>query len=329
MKPSTVAILLASFAAEALAGNIVWDGNFDYYNTVADFDKWSWSNLVGEYQNYIHGSAGTAAFLALDPSYKNPASKESHGLKLTINGNSKWNNFQRTELIPQTTANLGTGNLFYHFSMKRGTSNGPTTSEHQLNFFESHFTEIKVGVGSDLTALQWCVSGVPKWSTAFTPNTWYNFAYDIDFAAQTVGLWYSTGSNPLTKVMANIGASTSTNSADWHLGGLRLTDSTAVEEYYYSGVYIEQGPITTSIGSGSTVTTTTQGTTSNTSKTTSSTKISTSSTTKVSSTSATPTPTGCQSPKYGQCGGTSWTGCVACVAGSTCTYSNPYYSQCL
>jgi len=36
-----------------------------------------------------------------------------------------------------------------------------------------------------------------------------------------------------------------------------------------------------------------------------------------------------QSPLYGQCGGTGWSGATTCVAGSVCTYSNPYYSQCL
>ncbi|KAG0647809.1 hypothetical protein D0Z07_5746 [Hyphodiscus hymeniophilus] len=34
-------------------------------------------------------------------------------------------------------------------------------------------------------------------------------------------------------------------------------------------------------------------------------------------------------PKYGQCGGTGYTGPTTCAAGSTCTYSNAYYSQCL
>jgi hypothetical protein len=34
-------------------------------------------------------------------------------------------------------------------------------------------------------------------------------------------------------------------------------------------------------------------------------------------------------PKYGQCGGEGWTGGTVCEAGSTCTYSNEYYSQCL
>ncbi|KDR75900.1 hypothetical protein GALMADRAFT_248678 [Galerina marginata CBS 339.88] len=36
-----------------------------------------------------------------------------------------------------------------------------------------------------------------------------------------------------------------------------------------------------------------------------------------------------QSGAYGQCGGQNWTGATSCVAGYTCTYSNPYYSQCL
>lgn len=33
--------------------------------------------------------------------------------------------------------------------------------------------------------------------------------------------------------------------------------------------------------------------------------------------------------KYSQCGGLSYNGSNMCVAGSTCTYSNDYYSQCL
>ncbi|KZP15293.1 glycoside hydrolase family 5 protein [Athelia psychrophila] len=36
-----------------------------------------------------------------------------------------------------------------------------------------------------------------------------------------------------------------------------------------------------------------------------------------------------QATLYGQCGGVQWTGATTCVSGSVCTYSNPYYSQCL
>ncbi|KIJ52374.1 glycoside hydrolase family 27 protein [Sphaerobolus stellatus SS14] len=36
-----------------------------------------------------------------------------------------------------------------------------------------------------------------------------------------------------------------------------------------------------------------------------------------------------QSGAWGQCGGTGWAGATTCITGYTCTYSNPYYSQCL
>lgn len=36
-----------------------------------------------------------------------------------------------------------------------------------------------------------------------------------------------------------------------------------------------------------------------------------------------------QSPLYGQCGGTGWTGSTTCVSGATCVYSNAWYSQCV
>jgi cellulose 1,4-beta-cellobiosidase len=36
-----------------------------------------------------------------------------------------------------------------------------------------------------------------------------------------------------------------------------------------------------------------------------------------------------QQPVWAQCGGEDWTGGTTCVAGSVCTFSNPFYSQCL
>lgn len=94
------------------------------------------------------------------------------------------------------------------------------------------------------------VNQVTKWSTPLTPNTWYNFAYDIDFSAGQVGLWQSTGSAPLTQVVAPIAQSASSNGADWHIGVLRLPNggtNAAAEDYFWSGIYIESGSITTSI----------------------------------------------------------------------------------
>ena len=55
----------------------------------------------------------------------------------------------------------------------------------------------------------------------------------------------------------------------------------------------------------------------------------TGSTTGTSTTSsATATGTGIIS-KWGQCAGENWTGSGTCISGTTCTYNNPYYSQCL
>ncbi|KAI0056093.1 glycoside hydrolase family 61 protein I [Artomyces pyxidatus] len=65
----------------------------------------------------------------------------------------------------------------------------------------------------------------------------------------------------------------------------------------------------------------------------SSTHISSSTTVKVSTTSAAPSSSASSSTgtvaKYGQCGGSGYTGPTVCASGSTCTVSNQYYSQCL
>jgi len=66
------------------------------------------------------------------------------------------------------------------------------------------------------------------------------------------------------------------------------------------------------------------------SSTSSTTKQSTSSTsTSTAPPHTTTTTSGGAAPHWGQCGGIGYSGPTACVAGTTCTYSNPYYSQCL
>ncbi|KDQ09909.1 carbohydrate-binding module family 1 protein [Botryobasidium botryosum FD-172 SS1] len=314
------------------AGTVIWDGSFDPYNSAADFDKWTWANQVGAYQWYIHGTQPTSRYLATGASYKNPAvTREKQGLKLTIDSTAHWNSdMERSELIPQTTANLGSGRLFYHFSVKRSTTNAPDPSfEHQVLFFESHFTELKYGVGNTKTDLQWFVSGSSKWSTPFQADVWYgvklnhryryNFAYDINFSGNTVSLWASTGGNPLVQVVQPVGTSTFTNSADFHVGVLRLGTTTPPEDWYISRVFIESGSINTAIGSG---TGTTQPPT-----TTLPTTTAPGSTSKpVTTTTASQSPLQTQ---YGQCGGNGWTGPSGCVSPFKCVeVSPPWYSQC-
>ncbi|KIY61500.1 carbohydrate-binding module family 1 protein [Cylindrobasidium torrendii FP15055 ss-10] len=312
-------VLFGALASIAHAGTTVWSGNFDYYTTVADFDKWP-----------------TSSYLALDAAYKNPAiTNESHGLKMTISSDATWNSqMERAELIPQTTANLGTGTLFYHFSLMRSTTNPPdSTLEHQIMFFESHFTEVsphslrmigsdrysqlKYGVSPNPTQLSWMTGGNYHWGTEFTPGTWFNFAYEINFSAGTVALWASTGGSALTQVASPVAASVSTNSADFHVGVLRIVNRDPPEDWYISGVYIESGPITTAVGSGN-------GTVTAVPTTSATSQVSSSSTTTASSTTSAAGPA--QTP-WGQCGGQGWSGATTCASGTTCVKLSDYYSQ--
>ena len=62
------------------------------------------------------------------------------------------------------------------------------------------------------------------------------------------------------------------------------------------------------------------------------TKITTVTVKPTTTTAAASAPTGAAgatAAKYAQCGGRGWTGATACAAGSTCKFSNEYYSQCL
>ncbi|OMP85085.1 hypothetical protein BK809_0000839 [Diplodia seriata] len=249
----------ATLAGSAAAGTVLWDGRFNEFNSSADLNNWSWANQVGPYQYYIHGSGDVTDYVNLSPSYKNPADTASaQGVRITIDPTAKWNSdMWRTELIPQTSAAIASGTVFYHFSISRSATNAPSTAhEHQVNFFESHFTELKYGwlsgaAGETNPNLQWMVGGASKWSAPFDPDVWHNVAYEIDFAAQTVAFWHSTGADALVRTVAPVAASASSNGADWHLGVLRLPrsgyDSDDAEDWFFSGVYVESGDITTSV----------------------------------------------------------------------------------
>ena len=174
--------------------------------------------MVGPYQWYIHGDGDVKKYVNLDAAYKNPANANSQqGAKLTIDSTSYWHgqNMRRTELIPQTSAAINKGHVFYHFSMKRTDTNAPSAAlEHQVCFFESHFTELKYGLisgeqGTSDTNLRWDVGGQSQWNATWDADVWHNVAYEIDFGANTVGFWHSTGADPLKQVIAPRTASTS------------------------------------------------------------------------------------------------------------------------
>ncbi|KAL2258768.1 hypothetical protein VTK26DRAFT_7791 [Humicola hyalothermophila] len=346
--------LLASLVANALsvsAGTILWDGRFNDMTSSADLLKWSWGNQVGPYQWYIHGPSDVSAYVNLSPDYKNPADTGSNqGAKITLDSTAYWNgqNMRRTELIPQTSAAINQGKVYYHFSLMRKDVNPPaTTREHQIAFFESHFTELKAGwlsgsPGVSDTSLRWCVDGQTQWSTEWEADVWHNVAYEIDFAEGTVGFWHSTGSDPLTQKVAPVRASTSSNGADWHVGVLELPRDgypDEDEDYYWSGVYIESGDLTTSVagpGAPPAEETTTSSsvavptTTSSSADTPTTTLITSTITTTTSSAPATSTtPAGCTVGQWAQCDGIGYTGCKTCAEPYTCSYVNDWYSQCL
>jgi hypothetical protein len=128
-------------------------------------------------------------YIALSADYVNPADTSSkQGAKFTLDSTAYWNgqNMRRIELIPQTTAPINQGKVWYHFTISRREANAPSQfREHQINFFESHFTELKSGwisgeAGTSNPKLQWMVSQQSKWSVdEWQAGVFYNFAYEI------------------------------------------------------------------------------------------------------------------------------------------------------
>lgn len=224
------------------------------YNNTSILTSWSWTNKVGPYQYYIHGSEPISSYIALSESYKNPADAGSlRGLQLSIDNTSSWNgqNMMRTELIPQTAAAINASKVFYHFSISHGTSNPPSMErEHQISFFESHFTELKFGLSG--SQLQWFANSEPHYNMSFEAGEWHNIAYEIDFEGGNVGLWHSKNGEELEMVAGPVDVEAKSDGMDWHLGVLRLPSNTGGddslrEDWWFSGVYVEKGEIAKSV----------------------------------------------------------------------------------
>lgn len=264
VKQSALAALAAYFIGLAAAGTTEWSGSFDDM-TVATLEDWSWSNQVGEYQWYIYGTGNTSDYVAFDAAYANPDDGSStKGAKISLTSTSYWEGqtMRRTELIPQAadTSAISSGTLYYHFSIMREDTNAPSIArEHQIAFFESHFTELQYGLasggsGSGDTTLKWMANSAEQWNVTMEAGVWHNCVYEIDFDAGTVAFWHSTGGDDLTQVVSAVSASASSNGADWHVGALELPVTGVAdtdEDFYFSGVYIESGDLTTSFTAGS------------------------------------------------------------------------------
>ncbi|THY30390.1 hypothetical protein D6D01_03254 [Aureobasidium pullulans] len=216
---NTIALTTALLAGSSMA-EIIWDGRFTE-TSAAEIGKWSWENQVGAYQYYIHGSGATTDYVNISPDYVNPADKSSSdGARITVDSTSSWNGqtMMRTELIPSTKAAINKGKKFYHFSLKRASENAPdVTAEHQVAFFESHFTELKYGVDGSDGKLQWMTDGKSQFNMDFDADVWHNVAYGIDFDAKTVEFYHSTGADELVSKAGPLSAAVASDGADWHV----------------------------------------------------------------------------------------------------------------
>ena len=65
MKFSVLSGLLA--ATSTANGAVLWDGRFNDLSSARDLNTWSWSNQVGPYQYYIHGSGSVDKYINLSP----------------------------------------------------------------------------------------------------------------------------------------------------------------------------------------------------------------------------------------------------------------------
>ncbi|TKA83129.1 hypothetical protein B0A55_00895 [Friedmanniomyces simplex] len=207
---TTVLALIGSATA-----TILWDGRLNNETSSAFLDDWSFSNTVGQYQYYIHGDGPVTDYVKLATAYKNPADSGSkQGIQVTIDNSSVWNsdNMLRTELIPQTSAPINKGKVFYHFSVQHTTTHPPSAyEEHQVCFFESHFTELKYGLidgeqGTLDRALRWDVNSETQFNVTFKAGIWHNIAYAIDFDVGSVGFYHSTGGNDLKLTVPPVSA---------------------------------------------------------------------------------------------------------------------------
>ncbi|GKT54559.1 exoglucanase type C precursor [Colletotrichum tofieldiae] len=145
------------------------------------------------------------------------------------------------------------------------------------------------------------------WDDHYANMLWLDSTYPVDAAPGTPGA--ERGSCPTT---SGVPADVEANAPNSNVKFSNIKFGPINSTFKATGI-VDPPPVSSTSRPGTTVTSR-PGTT-----------ISTS--TRAATTSA--PPTGGASPKWGQCGGKEWAGPFACVAGSTCTFVNEWYSQCI
>ena len=169
-------------------------------------------------------------------------------------------------------------------------------------------------------------------SVGFPAGSWQCLEYHLGTDG-TIETWLNSAAIPGLTVKSGV---TNDNDSGWtrsayvpKISGVYFgweSYGNAANTFWYDDIAISS----TRVGCGSS---TSQSSTSVASPTSSSsiktsTAVSTTLKTSTTTSSAAPSST-CAAQMYAQCGGNGWTGCTVCASGSTCKYSNPYYSQCL
>lgn len=87
-----ITALLSVGLASLSQASVLWDGRFNELTSATDLNMWSWSDQVGPYQYYIHGSETVDKYIALSDAYRNPADSSSkQGAKFTLDSTAYWN----------------------------------------------------------------------------------------------------------------------------------------------------------------------------------------------------------------------------------------------
>jgi protocatechuate 3,4-dioxygenase beta subunit len=139
-------------------------------------------------------------------------------------------------------------------------------------------------------------------------------------AADSIFLSESASSDPIVEYSL-LGNTVADGIFAWVAFGINVSNSFTVAQAASLAASIT-APITKGGSTAASASTSTPKTSASTAK------VSSSSSTSSKTTSSTAASTSTVA-KYGQCGGLTYTGSTVCVSGTTCTYSNAYYSQCL
>ncbi|KAL2271547.1 hypothetical protein VTJ83DRAFT_918 [Remersonia thermophila] len=263
------AAVLAALAASVDAA-VLGDGRLNELPSSAGLNRRSWAN---------QGTASTArarssATATCRPTarHKNPADTGSRqGVKITLDStaypNGQNHAARRAHPAEARAGHPTAAGSTPTFSLVRRDANRaerlPRAPDRLLR--KSRFAEREHGwIGGEQAqsnpSLQWTanqqswledgVEGPGGLGARALPTQCTRGLYIYcDFSANRVGLWRSEGGAPLHQVVPPVSVPTSSNGADWHLGVQELprsgcSDATN-EDFCFSGVYIEDGAITT------------------------------------------------------------------------------------